>query len=528
MSPLDAAKILDLPIDASPEQIEARFQELRAKLEDKIAKAPTPGLKEKYRTSLIEITTAFETLTLAADGSDLPVLQRAERKTEGTAAPGKSATSLPPSEPVNPKTPAPKSGSNREFLLVAAVAIALLAGGGWWVMKTRAEAAEKARIEAQAKAEAEKERTRQEALFGQLRATQAELKIRWDSVEKELITAERKLSEAKADTRNTRDVPAPQVAELQAQYAAAGNFVEWLQPYVARHPVKTLLAKLDALLASKTVDAAAALTAETTASLTATEQEIAAQKKTLLALARPLRITTDPVGLRFRVTDAYGRVQEGTAPATVSAPWGRAEVEVTSPGRGWPDVRSELRITRESEAAVNATFARAAARIISVPAGLSYELTNTAGLSLRGRTPADLTEVPTGAATLKVTRPEWPDVVVNATINADQPNELTAEFIRGKLAFSSEPSGATVFISDTRVGVTPVTVEELIPGEKKVTMKLKGYAAMNVNAVVRSADTVTVAATLERSNVPEEGRPYTISDLGLKLRWTPIFRQRIG
>jgi hypothetical protein len=49
MSPADAAKILDLPADATPEQLEARFQELRAKLEDKIAKAPTPGLKVKYR-----------------------------------------------------------------------------------------------------------------------------------------------------------------------------------------------------------------------------------------------------------------------------------------------------------------------------------------------------------------------------------------------------------------------------------------------------------------------------------------------
>jgi hypothetical protein len=56
MTAADAAKILDLPPDATPEQLETRFNELRAKLEDKIAKAPTPGLKAKYRESLDEIT----------------------------------------------------------------------------------------------------------------------------------------------------------------------------------------------------------------------------------------------------------------------------------------------------------------------------------------------------------------------------------------------------------------------------------------------------------------------------------------
>ena len=67
MTPADAAHLLGIDATSSPEQLEARYQELRAKLEDRIARAPTPGLKEKYRASLAEITTAFETLTLAAD-----------------------------------------------------------------------------------------------------------------------------------------------------------------------------------------------------------------------------------------------------------------------------------------------------------------------------------------------------------------------------------------------------------------------------------------------------------------------------
>ena len=43
MSPLDAARTLDVPVDAAPEQLEVRYLELRRQLEDKIARAPPPG-----------------------------------------------------------------------------------------------------------------------------------------------------------------------------------------------------------------------------------------------------------------------------------------------------------------------------------------------------------------------------------------------------------------------------------------------------------------------------------------------------
>src|SRR5262245_16621740 len=95
MLPADAAKLLELPADATPEQLEARFLQLRGRIEDKSAKAPTPGLKEKYRVSLAQVTEAFETLTLAADSSTLPVLRR------------ESVAPVPPAPARAPLPPAP-------------------------------------------------------------------------------------------------------------------------------------------------------------------------------------------------------------------------------------------------------------------------------------------------------------------------------------------------------------------------------------------------------------------------------------
>lgn len=74
MTPSETAKLLQISSDTTPELLQARSLELRTKIEDKIAKAPTPGLKAKYRESRKAITAPFEALTLAADSS-LPVLK---------------------------------------------------------------------------------------------------------------------------------------------------------------------------------------------------------------------------------------------------------------------------------------------------------------------------------------------------------------------------------------------------------------------------------------------------------------------
>ena len=426
MTLTEAARLLELAPDAAPEQLETRFLELRTKLEEKIGKAPTPGLKEKYRASLVEITTAFETLTLAADGSDLPVLQRAERKPNVGAAPVKPSGASELEAPATKPGSAAKKGGNREFLLVAAIAVVVLIGGGWFVLKTRQEAADKARVEAATKAEAEKEKARQEAMFGQLRATQAELKIRWDGIEKDLTTSERKLAELKADARNTKDMPAPQVAELQAQYTAQGDYVEWLQQYVSRHPGKTQLAKLDALLTAKAGNEAAQQASELGQSLKAAEEEITGQKKALLALGRPMQITTEPAGLRYRVLDAYGRTMEGVSPGTVMAPWGRAEVVVSSPGPGWAEERRELRIVRDLEAAVKVAYIPGALAIKSEPSGATVLI----GTDQVGVTPLKVEGLSTGEKTITLKLKGYEEMTAKVVVRAGETVEQGGELVK--------------------------------------------------------------------------------------------------
>jgi hypothetical protein len=83
MKPEEAIKILGLPETATATEREQAFKTQRAKLEQKLAQAPTPGLQNKYREAVRRLEEAFETLELLNDESDIPAL-RPDFQTSGT------------------------------------------------------------------------------------------------------------------------------------------------------------------------------------------------------------------------------------------------------------------------------------------------------------------------------------------------------------------------------------------------------------------------------------------------------------
>ncbi len=548
MTTTEAARLLDLPLDSSPEQLENRFLELRAKLEDKIAKAPTPGLKEKYRSTLADVTDAFETLTMEADNSDLPLIHQFAPAEIVSSAP--SAIELPKPTPDNvtinrdtpsplPHTPKVKTSGNRKFAIVALIAVTLLGSGGWWVMKIWAENDEKARLEAVEKAEtdrktlaakveterklaeekaaADKEKARQESLLAQLRANQAEQKIGWESLEKELTAAERKLSELNADLRNIRELTAPQQAEHQARFAAQERFVEWLQPYLSRHPVKTQLAKLDTFLSSKTLDDASSLSVELTQGLTKAEQEVASQKKNLLAVTSLVEISSDPSGLRYQGEDAYGRKIQGLTPFSAEFPLGTLVLKIIAPSAGWADYEEKTTVKRGETHVIAPVFGQGALLITSVPSPLDYEVSNSFGYNAKGSTAGELAKVPAGKVEVKVRRPGWPDIVQSVVIKKDEKQSISSEFSPGNIAITSEPNGAGVFEGEKSLGTTPLNLENLIPGEHTYLLRLKGYQPQMLVGSVRGGETKTAHALLVSFLGPVEGDSYLIPNLNITM-----------
>ncbi|MGB0370423.1 MAG: hypothetical protein ACPGN3_03675 [Opitutales bacterium] len=74
MTPEEAYRILGLDPSATEAERTSKMKEQREALEAKLARAPTAGLKEKYRKHLQQLETAAEVLESSEDGSSLPTL----------------------------------------------------------------------------------------------------------------------------------------------------------------------------------------------------------------------------------------------------------------------------------------------------------------------------------------------------------------------------------------------------------------------------------------------------------------------
>lgn len=419
----EAAQLLEVPIDASVEQLESRFLELRRKLEDKIAKAPTPGLQAKYRASLEQITEAFENLTLAADGDMLPVLERSVPAQEPAAQPAPIPAGPPPSAATKPQA-VHASKSNREFFVVAFIAVLLLGAGAWWVVSTRAESAERARVEAEAItqaqldearriAEAAEAEARREQLLIDSRVKLAEAKIRWDNTQQELLSAEKAQEELRnsirameghlqeplsrlSDLRQTilavqskpfgtgsaetrarqahakvlesyralmQETNLGALAKEQWQLRNHSEFAQWLRGNLQTHPARIARAKAEEFLSARQAEAAATAMAELEAALHTLVFEIDQRRADLLEIETgTLAVDSSPAGLNWNAVDAFGQIFSGVTPAELEgvAP---GTVLVTVSRQGFSDVGQLVDVSAGRAAQVSAALVTEPVRV---------------------------------------------------------------------------------------------------------------------------------------------------------------------
>jgi aromatic ring hydroxylase len=66
----------------------------------------------------------------------------------------------------------------------------------------------------------------------------------------------------------------------------------------------------------------------------------------------------------------------------------------------------------------------------------------------------------------------------------------------GSIEISSSPTGATIYINDVTNGTTPRTIDDLIVGSYKITLKKSGYQDWAKTVKVEEDDTTEVDATL--------------------------------
>jgi hypothetical protein len=516
MSPLEAAKLLEVPADATPGQIETRFLDLRRKLEDKIAKAPTPGLQAKYRETLIAVTAAFETLALAADGSALPVLKR-----QATAP---DVGGVPSPREASPKLAAKTSGS-KEFIIVALIALAVLGAGGWFVLKTQAAKSEEARQAEQrataaqaataaeqqrqtdARRKADEERTqaaalaqaeqaRRDQLLTTTRVQLAEARIAWTAFETEARRAERDATEARSERRALRNAPAEETARATATEAAASAYAEWTASQLDSHPARRSLARLEELLNARDADRAETELQELQQALQQLNRETGEAQRTLRSTTGSLQLTASPGIFAWEVRDAFGRTQRGQTPATVEE-LGVGQGMVRLSRAGWPVREEMVTIRRNAVTTLAFDHPMGGLELKTDSPGVSFVVVDALGRRVSGTAPARLDELSAGNA--QVTLSAKGKVIADQTVSivAGTSASLIAQIPPAGGTIAANAPNAIVFEDGRELGPVPLVLKDRPPGKAMFEIRAPRHHPARLEATFEPGETARLEAVLE-------------------------------
>ena len=171
---------------------------------------------------------------------------------------------------------------------------------------------------------------------------------------------------------------------------------------------------------------------------------------------------------------------------------------VTLHADGWPDAHAEVDMAagRQTEIAIN--FKSGSLRLDSDPAGATVSL---AGAVL-GKTPLVIPQLPPGECQLSLAYPSWPVTSFKTTISENVEATETVRLPHGKLTVESTPLGATVLLGGRAVGQTPLTLERVPAGARKLTLQAKDFPPLEVAFTVADRSEVKVSRELG-SGFPE-------------------------
>jgi len=118
-------------------------------------------------------------------------------------------------------------------------------------------------------------------------------------------------------------------------------------------------------------------------------------------------------------------------------------------------------------------------------------ITETRKVQITRARPSRSLDVRLSAAATATPRPSTP-----ATIGRPPAATTAAATTTGGLAVDSRPAGAAVSINGKPSGVTPLTINDLAPGDYRVVMTLPGYRDFATSVRVVAGERVRAAASL--------------------------------
>lgn len=250
------------------------------------------------------------------------------------------------------------------------------------------------------------------------------------------------------------------------------------------------------------------------------EQERAAAVTARLAAARGgIVVRTNPAGAEVRV----GAIALEKSPLTLKdQKLCRYPVRVRLDGYEEWTGETEVKENEFTDLDVALVRSTGTVAISSEPAGLEAEVVGAVASNALTASPRQIVRTPatlkllTGAYEVRFRRPGWPEQTKAAEVMRNQSTQTTAEFLPGGLELTTVPSGAEVWRNGLRVGVTPYSAGEAVPGRYDFELKLKGYKPAATTLSVVAKQTARASVQLERFFYTV-GEASTIPELNLTM-----------
>jgi serine/threonine protein kinase len=156
-------------------------------------------------------------------------------------------------------------------------------------------------------------------------------------------------------------------------------------------------------------------------------------------------------------------------------------------------------------------------RILSEPPGAELLIRFEGKTIGKGAAPLTLEKLPEGEYEISGSH-SGQTTSSRVTVAANEQTTGELKFLpgNGSVKITSAPGGATVILNGEEIGVTPLLLEEFVPGEISCQIRLHGYKESTLAGTVEAQRRTFLAARLERTAGPEPGKGWTNS-LGMPL-----------
>lgn len=224
------------------------------------------------------------------------------------------------------------------------------------------------------------------------------------------------------------------------------------------------------------------------------------EEERLAKLPGTIVLATVPAGASVSVDGAAPQTSpvkiDGVAPGT-------HRIHVSLAGHDSVDLTASVKGSKTIDlGTITLESSLGALGITSNPDDLAYEVRPAgegAAKPLRsGRTPADIEDLPHGDYVITFTRPGCRDHTEKVTVRKGGHATVSTTYQNGSLELTSDPSGAWVDKDGTRLGTTPLFLNDLTPKKASFELTLPGYDPTPVDCEIPEGQTLKLQAQLLR------------------------------